>query len=90
MHRRLRTSSLEKTFHTSFSADLVIGARCKGPKDTCGGEVLDQLRIQNAGNYRLALAICHATINDCLGGRGDWETLTTGVDIVVDNWRPPG
>ena len=86
----INKDSGEKIFHTSFSGDRIIGAKCKGPRDTCGGEVIDQFRIQKAGNYSLALAICHATMDDCLGGRGDWETLTPGIDIVVDNWRPPG
>jgi hypothetical protein len=78
----------EKTFHTSFSGDLKLGANCQGPKDECGGEWLDQLRIDKAGNYKLALAICYNNVQEALNGRGDWETLTPYIEIVVDNWRP--
>ena len=78
----------EKTFHTSFSGDLKLGPNCQGPKDECGGEWLDQLRIDKAGNYKLALAICYNNVQEALNGRGDWETLTPYIDIVVDNWRP--
>src|SRR5262249_7180404 len=37
----------EKIFHTSFSGDLKLGPNCQGPKDACGGEWLDQLRIDH-------------------------------------------
>ena len=53
-----------------------------------GGEWLDQLRIDKAGNYRLALAICYNGVQEAMAGRGDWETLTPYIEIVVDNWRP--
>ncbi len=78
----------EKNFHTSFSGDLHIGPHCTGPRDECGGEWLDQIRIERAGKYGLALAICYNSVQDALAGRGDWETLTPYIEIEVDNWRP--
>ncbi|MEK7442526.1 MAG: hypothetical protein AABZ78_17130 [Chloroflexota bacterium] len=78
----------EKKFHTSFSGEMILGPNCKGPKDSCGGEVEDQMVIEKAGNYRLSLHICHSSLNDCTSGKGDWEQLSPHIDIAVIVWQP--
>jgi hypothetical protein len=76
-------------FHTSWSGDLRIGPRCRGPKDTCGGEWRDMFKIEQPGTYRLELSICHSPYADAVTGRGEWEILTPGLDIVVVDGEPP-
>jgi hypothetical protein len=76
------------SFHTSWQGNLSIGPGCTGPTDTCGGPWEDGTFLATPGTYRLSLSICYSDINTCLGSSGDWETLTSGVDITVISWTP--
>jgi hypothetical protein len=76
-------------FHTSWSGKLSLGPRCKGPTDSCGGEWRDMLKIDQPGTYRLTMDICYSSVEEAVAGRGDWETLTPGIEISVVNWEPP-
>jgi hypothetical protein len=75
-------------FHTSWRGALSIGPGCTGPIDACGGPWEDGIYIATPGTYRLTLAMCFSDINTCLGSSGDWETLTSGVNVTVVNWTP--
>ncbi len=76
-------------FHTSWSGKLSLGPRCKGPTDSCGGAWRDMLKIEQPGAYRLTMDICYSPVEDAVAGRGEWETLTPGIEISVVNWTPP-
>jgi len=78
----------EDFFHTSWSGDLVLGPNCIGPKDACGGPWDDSLTVDAPGTYRLTLDICFSSPDEAQSGRGDWHTLTSGVEITVVNWTP--
>ena len=75
-------------FQTSWRGDLAIGAGCTGPTNNCGGPWEDGLYIATPGTYRLALAICYSKLDVCVGSSGDWETLTSGIDVTVISWTP--
>ena len=78
----------EDFFHTSWSGDLGLAPGCTGPVDLCGGPWDDSLHLDQPGWYRLTLDICYSSKEDALSGRGEWETLTPGVDVCVVNWKP--
>jgi len=69
-------------FQTSWSGELGIDPGCFGPMDRCGGQWEDGMKITNPGPYRLTLQICYSAENVCLNG-GEWETLTSGINITV-------
>ena len=71
-------------FQTSWRGDLSIPANGVGPT---GNGWEDGIYIQEAGTYRLTLAICYSNIDTCLTG-GDWQTLTGGVNVTVVIWNP--
>ncbi len=71
-------------FQTSWRGDLSIPANGVGPT---GNGWEDGIYIQEAGTYRLTLAICYSNIDTCLTG-GDWQTLTSGVNVTVVIWNP--
>ncbi len=78
----------EDAFLTSWSGDLGIGPGCTGPTDLCGGPWDVNIQIPRPGWYRLTLDICYSAKEDALSGRGEWETLTAGVDVCLVNWHP--
>ena len=71
-------------FQTSWRGDLVVPAGGQGP---VGGGWEDGIYIEQAGVYRLQLAVCFSTVDGCLAGTG-WELLTAGVDVKVVIWTP--
>ena len=71
-------------FQTSWRGDLSLPANGVGPT---GNGWEDGIYIQEAGTYRLTLAICYSNIDTCLTG-GDWQTLTAGVNVTVVIWNP--
>jgi hypothetical protein len=75
-------------FQTSWRGDLSIGPGCTGPTDSCGGPWEDGMYFATPGTYRLTLSICYSKIDVCLGSSGDWETLTSGVEVTVISWTP--
>jgi hypothetical protein len=75
-------------FQTSWRGDLKIDAGCTGPTDSCGGPWEDGMYFTTPGTYRLTLSICYSKIDVCLGSSGDWETLTSGVEVTVISWTP--
>jgi len=79
----------EDFFHTSWSGELSIGPGCTGPTDACNGPWDDCLRIEKPGTYRLTLDICYSTVDEATSGKGDWETLTSGVEVTAIDWTPP-
>ena len=73
-------------FQTSWRGDLSIPANGVGPTGS-GWE--DGMYIDTAGTYRLTLSICYSNVGTCLApSGGDWETLTSGVNVTVVNWTP--
>lgn len=82
------TATGSSRFHSSWQGALSIGPGCTGPTDSCGGPWEDGIYIATPGTYRLTLSVCFSEINTCLGGSGDWETLTSGVNVTVVNWTP--
>ena len=75
-------------FQTSWRGDLKIDAGCTGPTDSCGGPWEDGMYFATPGTYRLTLSICYSKIDVCLGSSGDWETLTSGVEVTAISWTP--
>jgi hypothetical protein len=78
----------EDAFLTSWSGDLGIGPGCTGPTDLCGGPWDVNIQIPKPGWYRLTLDICYSPKEAALSGKGEWETLTSGVDVCIVNWHP--
>jgi hypothetical protein len=72
-------------FQTSWRGDLSVPPGGNGPT---GGGWQDGLYLA-AGTYRLSLAICYSNTDTCLGDSGEWETLTSGIQIEVVPWTPP-
>ena len=72
-------------FQTSWSGELVVGPGAVGPT---GGGWEDGMYIAAPGTYRLTLNICYSDVDTCLGSNGDWETLTTGMNVTVVDWTP--
>lgn len=72
-------------FQTSWRGDLSIPANGVGPTGS-GWE--DGIYVDTPGTYRLTLSICYSNVDTCLGASGDWETLTSGVNVTVVNWSP--
>ncbi len=71
-------------FQTSWRGDLSIPANGVGPT---GNGWEDGIYIQEPGTYRLTLAICYSNIDTCLTG-GEWQTLTSGVNVTAIIWNP--
>jgi hypothetical protein len=76
------------SFHSSWQGALSIGPGCTGPTDVCGGPWEDGTYLATPGSYRLQLSMCFSDINSCLGGTGNWATLTSGVNVTVISWTP--
>ena len=75
--------------YMNWQGNLSIGANCKGPLNICGGAIRDVgFRLSEPGTYLLILNMCFSSLEDCVGSGGDWETLTSGVNITVTNWTP--
>ncbi len=72
-------------FQTSWRGDLSVPANGTGPT---GGGWEDGIYIDTPGTYRLTLSICYSDVDTCLGNNGEWETLTSGVNVNVVNWTP--
>nr|MBI2904824.1 hypothetical protein [Chloroflexota bacterium] len=72
-------------FQTSWRGDLSVPANGTGPT---GGGWEDGMYIDTPGTYRLTLSICYSDVDTCLGSNGEWETLTSGVNVNVVNWTP--
>ncbi len=71
-------------FQTSWSGDLWIDPGCTGPTDHCGGAWEDGVRLNTPGAYRLSLQICYSPLNVCTTPEGEWETISTGINITVN------
>jgi len=71
-------------FQTSWRGDLTVPARGVGPT---GDGWEDGIYIQEPGAYRLTLSICYSSTDVCLSG-GEWETLTSGVNVTTVIWNP--
>jgi hypothetical protein len=76
------------SFHSSWQGSLSIGPGCTGPTDVCGGPWEDGTYLATPGSYRLSLSMCFSGINSCLGGTGEWATLTSGINVTVISWTP--
>lgn len=76
------------SFHSSWQGSLSIGPGCTGPTDVCGGPWEDGTYLATPGSYRLTLSMCFSEINSCLGGTGNWATLTSGINVTVISWTP--
>ncbi|MEK7784123.1 MAG: hypothetical protein AAB658_01700 [Chloroflexota bacterium] len=85
------TSGGSSQFQTSWRGDLKINGGCTGPSGDggCGGSHTDTgFFIDQPGSYVLTLRICYSNVDTCLGSSGDWETLTSGVEVTVISWTP--
>ncbi len=75
--------------YMNWQGNLSIGANCKGPLNICGGAIRDVgFRLSEPGTYLLILNMCFSSLEECVGSGGDWETLTSGINITVTNWTP--
>lgn len=72
-------------FQTSWRGDLSVAPNSTGPT---GGGWEDGMFMEQAGTYRLTLTICYSNVDTCLGPSGDWETLTSGINVTVVDWNP--
>lgn len=71
-------------FQTSWRGDLTVPARGVGPT---GDGWEDGIYIDSPGAYRFTLSICYSNTDTCLSG-GEWETLTSGVNVTTIIWNP--
>jgi hypothetical protein len=78
------TSGGASAFQSSWRGDLSVPPGGNGPT---GSGWQDGLYLPQ-GSYVLSLSICYSSVDECVGGGGQWETLTPGIPIQVVPWTP--